>query len=507
MNRVEHVIDQLKIRPLKRPRLLWVFVLTTVAGCAPAERLTFPRAPLREEGDRIWYDVDGNGKGGFALIKASDGRIESIGYDDDEDGRIDRVYRLADYDVDRVPHLIVLLDSLPFAQVAQRYEAGDFRWFDPPQKVIAPFPSLTEDCYTELMHAPPLRGVIDQYYDRPKGVMHNALWERAAGYEEPWETRLHYHALFWEQAPAYLNPRPWHAGEMARVHRAINQSPDRVTLVYVTSASGMMCKYGRQGCDEILDDVKQLCLQILYERQGAIKISLMADHGHNLMLSKNVHLAEILTQAGFKPCNRIEDDRDVIPEIDGLVTYAGVHTRQPAKVALALLRRDEIELAMYVEADGVVVRSAKGEARVECKDGLLRYRPIDSDVLAYQPVLDMLKANGKSSPDGFAKDRDWLTATTDHEWPDAPRRIWDALHGRAANLPTVMLSIKDGWCVGQPAFEHFITMASTHGGLNQVNSATFVMSMTGRAKGPMRTWDVMGILEPGYTMPAKRTHP
>jgi len=219
-----------------------------------------------------------------------------------------------------------------------------------------------------------------------------------------------------------------------------------------------------------------------------------------------VHLAEILTAAGFRPCNRIEDDRDVIAEIDGLVTYAGVHTRQPAKVAEALIKRDEIELAMYVEGDGVTVRSAKGAARVECKNAALRYRPIDADVLGYQPVLDALRADGKISDDGFAKDQDWFRVTTDHEWPDAPRRIWEALHGRAVNLPTVMLSIKDGWCVGQPGFEHFITMASTHGGLNQQNSATFVMSMTGRVKAPMRTWDVMGILEPGYTMPAKREH-
>jgi hypothetical protein len=41
-------------------------------------------------------------------------------------------------------------------------------------------------------------------------------------------------------------------------------------------------------------------------------------------------------------------------------------------------------------------------------------------------------------------------------------------------------------------------MASTHGGLDQQDSAAFVMSMTGRVSGPLRTGDVMRTIEPRY---------
>jgi hypothetical protein len=58
--------------------------------------------------------------------------------------------------------------------------------------------------------------------------------------------------------------------------------------------------------------------------------------------------------------------------------------------------------------------------------------------------------------------------------------------------------IKDGWCAGRPEFEKFIKMASTHGSLNQLNTATFMMTMTGRADGPMRMRDVLGKIEPGF---------
>jgi hypothetical protein len=67
-----------------------------------------------------------------------------------------------------------------------------------------------------------------------------------------------------------------------------------------------------------------------------------------------------------------------------------------------------------------------------------------------------------------------------------------------------MVSMRDGSCAGLGSFEKLIKMASTHGGLNQVNSATFVMTMTGRTSGPLRTREVLEVLEPGHGFDVKR---
>src|SRR5205085_7263069 len=64
-----------------------------------------------------------------------------------------------------------------------------FRWFGPPQKMIAPFPSLTEICYSAILHAPPLPGVIDQYFDPRDGQRKAMLWKRIRGYSERSEER------------------------------------------------------------------------------------------------------------------------------------------------------------------------------------------------------------------------------------------------------------------------------------------------------------------------------
>ena len=91
--------------------------------------------PVKVDHRGRWYDVDGNGKIDFAFQYDSGGLLDVLSYDDNEDGEIDRSYRISDYDAARVPHLIVLVDSIPYRVVAQRYGAGDFRWFHPPAKV------------------------------------------------------------------------------------------------------------------------------------------------------------------------------------------------------------------------------------------------------------------------------------------------------------------------------------------------------------------------------------
>src|SRR4051794_3290041 len=133
-----------------RAVLLLVTVLVfACCGCfAPRERLTFPTKPIEATSDVEWFDVDHDGRRDFALVHAN-GRVDELLYDDDQDGSPDRAYRLSDYRNEDAPHVIILLDSIPFATAAERYDAGDFRWFDrPPVKLIAPMPSLTEVCFS-----------------------------------------------------------------------------------------------------------------------------------------------------------------------------------------------------------------------------------------------------------------------------------------------------------------------------------------------------------------------
>jgi hypothetical protein len=471
-----------------------------VCGCAaPSERLTFPKKPVEISHRGFFYDVHHRGRPDFALLSNPSGRVESVAYDDAGNGRFNRIYPLAEYANDDVPHLIILLDSIPYHSMVERYEAGGFRWCDPPQKVIPPFPSLTEICYSRLLGAPPLPGFVDDYYERDDHAQADTMWQRLLdGYREPWERRLDYDMSMYQSGLAYLHPRDWYQAELALAKKAFDQKPSRVTVVYFASASGMLSKYGRDGLQQVLDGVEQMCVQILYERQGAVKITLMADHGHNLKATTNVDLAPFLQKAGFHVADQLRSPSDVVLELQGLVTYVGVRTNNAAPVAAALTACPQVNLAIFQDGARLIVRSARGAAAIEQHQHKLRYLPIDDDVLDYEPVITRLREARKVDADGFIADDDWFNATLDLEYPDGPRRLWDAFHGSVVDPPEIMLTLRDGYAAGRKEFEKFISMASTHGSLNQINSATFVMSMTGRVDKPLKTGQVLAVIEPGF---------
>ncbi len=473
---------------------------TTFCGCgAPTARLRFPIGPLEQNHSVVWYAAGHAGRPGFGTSLDETGTLDKIYYADKENGKPDRIYRLDDYADDEVPHVLILLDSIPFDAITAFYRAGHLRFLGPPQKVIAPFPSLTEICFSDVLRAPPLPGMIDQSYDPRTNQVRSAFWDRVEGDCAPWQCRLDYHAAFWEDGMSFLEPRAWYGAELERARGVSEKSGSHVTIVYLGSSASMVCKYGRRGIAETLERAEQLCLEILYERHGAVKLSLMADHGHNLVHSINLPLADYLKQAGFHPKDSIDGPDDVVPEINGLVTYAGVQTSQPGRVADALLNHPHIQLVMYQHGERIFVRSSKASAEIECRGTKFRYAQIAGDVFNYKAVIGKLAAAGSVGADGFISDHDWFSATVDHEWPDAVRRVWDAFHRNAVYPPRVMLTVDDGYCVGLPEYEKYIDMASTHGSLNQLNSASFVMTMNrSKPMGAMRSREVLQWLEPGF---------
>jgi hypothetical protein len=481
---------------------------TTVAGwLAPGDELSFPTEPVRVTPQGRFYDVDGNGLVDFALAPGGDGRLDVLRYDDDEDGEFDRAYRLSDYDPRAVPHLILLVDSLPHRVVSERYRGGDWTWFHPPQKVIPPFPSMTTVIFGQILHSPPPGGIIERYFDRRDGEIRNLWTARAlSDYRHPWQLQLDSHlASYLDVGCSYLAPRPWYHAELARVKAALDGATHRVCIAYVVSSSAMLSRFGEVGLNECLQGIEQLCVQLLYERQGAIEITVISDHGHNLHPSVNFPVEAILEEGGFRPGDEIEDKlRDVIIEIDGLVTYFGVHTSQPAAVADLFLRRPEIELATYVEGHSVLVRDARGAAAIDHENGRYRYSVRTADVLGYQAVLSALAAEGKVDGRGFVSDEDWFAATVDLDFPDAPRRLWDAFHGQVVNPPQILFTLRDGHCAGMESMESWIEMQSTHGGLNRINSDAVILTTIGPVPRPLRSRNVLDAVEPEWCRGGKR---
>ena len=103
----------------------------------------------------------------------------------------------------------------------------------------------------------------------------------------------------------------------------------------------------------------------------------------------------------------------------------------------------------------------------------------------------------------FASRDAWFGATCGLEYPDAPVRIWEAFHERVVDPPDVMFTTYDGYYAGQPWFETFMRMNSTHGSFNQINSATFLLTMVSPASPAsmpttLPTRAIMPLIEPTW---------
>lgn len=466
------------------------------AGCTPRDHLHFPEHPVSQSPAAVVFDTDFNRAPDFALL--TDGPDEPRGgrlaFDDDEDGTPDRLFDLAEYADDDVPHLVVLLDSIPFASLRDRH-AADPRMsvFGPPVKVIAPYPSMSAVCFSDILHAPPMPGPINRHYDpRPQhhGVT-NLIAKRLGGHRNPWQQRLHYNIGYRDNTNAFLKPRPWMKAEFARALQSFDASPDLNTFVYISSTASMLFKYGEPALDEVFDELNRFVAQVLYERRGAVKISVVADHGHNLMKTRWVDVEEHLEDGGFRVTKKPrfpERPDDVYLEQDGLLTWFGVHTVRPEAVTDHLLTLPEIETVAHVRGEDVVVRTPAGEARIAKRDHQFTYTPVRGNPLAFPAELCDVPLSAD----------DWFHRTADLAFPDGAVRLWDAFHGGTRQTPQVMATLQDGTCAGIGWFLWFVDPHSTHGGLNQVNSATCAMTMTGRLDGvgPLRSREVMGLLMP-----------
>ncbi len=469
---------------------------TAVAGwLAPSERLDFPAEPLCVTANERHYDVDQNGVADFALLGCAQGRVDALAWDEDEDGMFERTVRLDAREGPR-RHLVLLVDSLPYREVAQRHAAGAWPWFHPPQLVLPPFPSLSEVTFAALLGAPRQPGMIERYYDRAQNRVHDGYRARARGYEHPWQRLLDVHlGSYLRVGLSYLAPRSWIDAEFQAAKAAFDTDADDLTLAYVVTTSAMLSRHGQAGLDESLARLEPLCVQLLHDTEGAIDITIVSDHGHNLVPSENFRMEPVLAAAGFRVSDRIRDvERDVVLDIDGLVTFFAVHTSRPREVADVLLTRDEVELTMAREGEAVLVRDRDGAALIEERDGRLRYTPRTKDVLALEPALAALAAAGALDADGFASDRAWFEATWRHAWPDALRRIHDAFHGLVDNTPDVLVTLRAGHCAGDPAMDRWIDMRSTHGGLDFATSAAVVLTTVAPLPEPVRSAGVLPAL-------------
>ncbi len=481
--------------------------VVSASGCHKS--VTFPGKPVKAPpagatGETpVGYAIESKDQHDYFEIRDASRRVVRLEFVCN--GNTESV-ELAKVDRAAVPHIVIALDGVPFQVVEAMWREGHFRLFPAPTRTVGTYPSMTDLCYNELLHTSPSPGLQAKYYDCKKNDIVGGTGNYLSGENSPWEARLDYRFRIsaWRNAYAYTYPWKLFNEELAGMKRVFDEASGPVTKIgYSFVTAGIGTRFGEKGMHDYLEVIERFAQQITYQRRGKVSITLTADHGHNMQAGKWVSFKKYLEGRGWRIRDSISNDNDVATVEFGLVTYAAFNTCKPEKLAVDLMGHETVDLVTYSEGDVVMVIRGTEKARITAgpqKDAngrptACRYEPLRGDPLHYGPVIEKLKVAGKVSADGFVNHDACFLETLDHEYPDAPWRIWTGFHYLVSNPANVIASLKDPWFNGSAFFNFMVTDLSSHGSLNRLNSETFVLSNRKELPAAIQQTEILGALE------------
>ncbi len=471
--------------------------LCTCCGCASQPSFPAPIEVRAETNETVFaFDTDRDQQADFWQFQRPGGRKYALAYATDGSAHASERIDLDAIDAAECPHFVIVLDGVPFELVDQLYREGHFRFFYPPARVVCCFPSMTDLALNEMFHTGPCLGYEALYFDRQANRLSNGTAVYLSARNSRWLEQMDYRCSFWWDAQAYLNPQALFDHEINGIVRTFRSIEDGEGCAYTVGTAGLGTRGGREAILKYLRTVDRLCEQIIFERRGRVKITLTADHGHNLVENRRISFRKVLEAGGYRQTKTLREPRDVVPISYGLVTYAAFYTNDPAGVANCLANHEDVEFACYPADGGIIVSDRTGHARITKGESGFVYDAREADPLKLNPIIEQLRREGKISANDEIDGEALFNATVDHYYPDPLARIWAAFHELAENPPDVIVNLRDGACYGSRFFHTMIgKVASTHGSLNRMNSTTFALTMLGELPPAMRSRDALPALE------------
>ncbi|MCS7158616.1 MAG: hypothetical protein N0A16_12955 [Blastocatellia bacterium] len=405
-------------------------------------------------------------------------------------------------------HFILSLDGVGYALVDELARQGHFAFFHRPARLIAPFPTLTNPAFIEILKplgAPPSPGYEDYYYDPTANAMRGGFWHRfrrRTFIEGTFRELFDYHPSGLTMTLEYAMPplSAWLDAQLS-LQKAVGRfkrSADDLFIAYV-SATDALAHLGGEGLlRRFLVTLDRKLEQLFIESEGRIHITLFSDHGNLFARYRRAELQEALRADGFRLGNRLEDERSVVQPRYGLVGCAIFYVveAQEPRVAEVLAIAPGVDVVAYQRNGMVYVVGPRGRARIERRGDRYRYLTFAGDPLLLKPILDQLRAEGRMDDEGFVADADLFAATHAHSYPDALRRLWEGLTSYVRHPASVLVSLEDGYYDGSDIFDLLAVLRATHGNLRRAQTEGFVLTTVKPLPEAIRAadlWSALGL--------------
>jgi hypothetical protein len=379
--------------------------------------------------------------------------------------------------------LILALDGVPYRVVQKAREQGAFEGWPETRPLVSTFPSMTNASFVEILEpfdARPIGGYEVRYYDAADNQIQKA---KAYAWRENFQVMS---SGTLAKAQIYMSPGSKSKKELRKVRELVLESPSELMLAHVAATDSLTHFRGDDRITGVLihvsEQVREWRREHLERYGRPLHVVLLSDHGNTQ--GKKVRskggLKSLLKNAGLRPSKRLKGPDDVVPLTYGVVGYGALYLdpRHAETAARAVLDYPGMHFAAWVVDDGELrMLSPEGEASVHWREAAserrFAYDPGGVDPLQLSGIVQELKDGGKLDADGFASETDWFEASAAAEFPDAPRRLVDALEGTyVVNAATVIFSLNPGhaWGVGSARMGAWVLggkLEATHGGLDR----------------------------------------
>ena len=380
---------------------------------------------------------------------------------------------------DGLPRRLVLaLDGIPYDVFVEMQRKGSFAGFRPAARMVSTFPALSDVAFAQIEGSVPPSGYQTRHFDPATGEMVgnnvDALSERAhPKIASDASSHSVGHRIY-----GYIAPMRVARSELHEIGEEMLASKKDVFVAYLGTSDAVLHLHGREGAREFLLEVDRY-LQALQarvrERSGReLKIDIVSDHGSTMMPSRVVPVQQAFEACGFRRNMKMEGERDVAFALPGIVGSMAISVRPAVleEAAQCLAPLEGVDLVVVNRGDVVGVLGPGGEAEVRLVSTAperYSYRALRGD------PLGLLELTPGQPGDTREFDQAELFALTrDGAWPDPLRRLWRAFHGEVGSPSSLLLSLRDGYEVGNPALRFATKLrgghAGTHGSLTRLSS-------------------------------------
>ncbi|HQL54826.1 MAG TPA: hypothetical protein PLQ87_08970, partial [Phycisphaerae bacterium] len=275
------------------------------------------------------------------------------------------------------PWLLLLLDGVAYERMRGLYDAGHFRRFRPPARLISVFPTLTDPAYDHLFGTGPSPGYEAGGFDRRRNRRANGFLQYLRGANEAWARHVDYRLSFFKDAVMYLLPRWVYHAELRRARQIVRRclaAGRHQVAIYILSTDGLGHMLTPAAIDLELVRLERWIEDVLADAGVPLDIVMLSDHGLSRLPSpsaaiRRFDLVGVLRATGLRVTRRLRGPGDVVVPLFGLLDAARLHTADAAtraRAIAALRARPEIELVAARDGDSLTVYAGPASARIRC---------------------------------------------------------------------------------------------------------------------------------------------